>query len=290
MSETPRFEDDPRSTQLIRVYEQAQPVEPHEPLGFSCRGCGQICCTNVRLFMTPPEAMRILWHLERHTRLAQSLQARGIRWGDLSIGHSSGLPTLQMCLEPIDRSTDRGDARCPFLVPVHRTVAGRSEPTGMHWCGLHAARPVACRTFPLGVRAENGAITGHAITARCPGFEPAAEGEVVPPDYIPPSPDQTVEAWIGAQLDPEQMAETRFYVTEVMGGYLDQGLHVSTEDNPEGELDDDQVVRLGAEFFYRPIPAPVDPDEDHATLMGWMRELIEALPLIRRQLLATHGE
>ena len=267
---------------LFDVFESEDEVQPGDPFAFSCRGCGQHCCSNTALFLMPPEAMRILWHLERNPAMAERLQARGVRWGDLSIGHSTGLPTLQMIMQPTPNS--REEPRCPFLASVHRTVGDQSIDTGMNWCSLHGARPVACRTYPLGMLSVDGEVTSYAVTMRCPGFEKPSADDALPPDYAPPDPMQTVADWINAQIDQGQMDECQHYVNSVTAAYLEANCHATTDDNPGGSLNDDQVIRLGAEYFYRPIPAPADPAEDHATLMAWLDELVRALPMIRRGL------
>lgn len=266
----------------LRALRGATPVQGGDHFDFSCRGCGQNCCVNMQIFLTPPEAMRVLWHLQRHPEMATRLTQQGVRWGDLTIGFSSGFPTLQMLMR---RSAALPDVEsCPFLAPVHRRDGDRSVPTGMHWCSLHTARPAACRSYPLAVVGGADQDSQCAIVSRCPGFEPAVEGDVVPPDYAPAPPTQTVASWRTGQSNPDQLVEVRHYSRIVLPAFTRAHCHAPTEDNPGGTLTDDQTIQLGARFFYRPIPAPADPAQDHATLLEWMEELVAALPAIDREL------
>ncbi|MFN8548699.1 MAG: YkgJ family cysteine cluster protein [Candidatus Eisenbacteria bacterium] len=276
------MDDDLKNHPSLRALRDATPVGGDDRFDFSCRGCGQNCCVNMQIFISPPEAMRILWHLERHPEMATRLQRQGVRWGDLSIGYSTGFPTLQMLMR---RSAALPEVEsCPFLAPVHRPDGDRSVPTGMHWCSLHTARPVACRTYPLAVLGSADEELEYTIVSRCPGFEPAQDGEVVPPDYAPAPRTQTVASWRLGQSNAEQLKEVQHYTRVVLPAFNAAHCHAATEDNPGGVLSDDQTIQLGARFFYRPIPAPAAPADDHATLLRWMDELIAYLPTIERQL------
>ena len=115
-------------------------------------------------------------------------------------------------------------------------------------------------------------------------MEPAQAGDVVPPDYAPAPRNQTVASWRAGQSDPDQLTEVHHYTRTLLPAFAEAHLHAPTEDNPGGTLSDDQTIELGARYFYRPLPAPADPREDHAALMAWMEGLVANVPQIAREI------
>lgn len=247
------------------------------PLGFSCRGCGHLCCVDNEVFLTPPEAARVTWFLRRRPALEARLREAGIAWGVLFIGESTGLPNLKLNRLPVDARQPAGRSYCVFLSPISADRGVGPRPTGLYGCGIHSARPGACRLFPVGRVDLRGADhpdqTRYGIVARCPGFEAAPAGEPLPPGYRPPDPLQTVGDWVATQLDPQQEVERSSYLTEVIPALRAAGLHAPTADSPDGRLDDEAALNLGYDRLFNPPAPPDDPREDHAVLMEWMETL-----------------
>jgi Fe-S-cluster containining protein len=267
---------------LFAQFAGADPVRAGDPLGFSCRGCGHLCCVNREIFLTPPEAARIIWFLLRRPELERNLREHDVRWGEIIVGASTGLPGGRLNFLPIDRAEPKRGTYCPFLSPVRQAEPGGGHRTIMHWCGIHTARPAPCRLFPVGVLASSGgAHPGEAtycIVDRCPGFQPSPPGESVPPGYAPPDARQTVDDWVRSEDDPEMRAEREHYVRVVAQAFIDAGLHASTELTPGGLLSDAEATALGREHFFRPPPPPEDPGGDHSAILEWLDGLLELIP------------
>lgn len=276
----------PSEHPIFRQFLDAEPVQATDPLGFSCKGCGHLCCVNREIYLLPPEAARIVWFLLRHPDRERHLREHDIQWGEIVIGGSTGLPGGRLNFLPIDPNHPGRGTRCPFLAPVRQTLADGSKRTIMHWCGLHTARPSPCRLFPIGVvTASDGsgaAERSYCIVDRCPGFAPAAAGEPVPPDYAPADSSQTVADWLGGQDHPETQAERDFYLYTVAPAFLEAGLHAATEETPGGLLTDAEVTRLGKEHFFRAPMPPDDPARDHETILAWLRSLLDLVEPMRR--------
>ena len=260
---------------LIELGLRLEQIEPDATLGFSCRGCGQLCCVNQDIFLTPPEFARIDWFLQRNAHFEKRLRDHNIQWANLFIGHSTGLPGMNLAFLPFNSQKPERGTYCPFLSPVVRQVNGAPEPTGMHWCGLHHARPGACRIYPVGrISTDGNSNIRFVIVNRCPGFEASPKGTPLPPGYAPPDARQTVNDWLRDQLLPDLEVERDFYIYSVIDALMSVRCHAPTDDNPDGTLTDDEAIALGVDVIYNVPPAPADPANDHATLMAWMTAMM----------------
>ncbi len=271
---------------IVRALLNGESTSLAAPLHFQCRGCGQHCCVNLStpILITPPEAARIFWAIERNPTLKGYLE-KGIRWGAMSIGGSTGLPLLRINYVPINIKKPDAGHQCPFLTPVFGG-SPNEEPRwlGMAWCGIRAARPTTCRIFPLG---RMGSGDGNAleswryvIASRCPGFEPAKPGDAVPPGYTPPNDSQTVRAFLEGQIDTQQEEEKRFYLTQVIPAFMKAKLYAPTDDNEDGMLTERDAVTIIGAVLYSPPSAPRDSASDHALIMEWLNRMRDMPPTI----------
>lgn len=256
----------------FRDWDASEPVAPGDPMGFSCRGCGHLCCVNKTIILAPPEATRIVWFLQRHPEKSAALASRGGRWASASVSAVTGLPTLQLTFMPFDAARPQLGAHCVFLSPVFEGAAGGLRYSGVAECAIHAARPSACRIFPLGLLRTSEARAEYRVVERCPGFSPAQPGEPVWEGYRPPDPAVTVQAWAEQQLLREQTHEREWYFTEVVPAFQARDMHATTDDAPGGRLGDEDVLELVA-LFFGPPPRPDDPRDDHAAIMRWLEWL-----------------
>lgn len=265
---------------LLQTFARGEPIALDAPFGFACRGCGHRCCVNTDVLVSPPEAARIIWYLERHPELAA---LKNSSWGELLIGGATGLPLMRLNFIALNDETHY----CPFLMPV---CDERHTWPRMAWCGIREARPAVCRIFPLGRMAatSNQTKQGNAldyeyrIVERCPGFE-AAPDDQVPPDYTPPN-HQTVRAWLAKQIDLDQEAEKNFYIGEVLPAFMRAQLHAPTENSPDGLLTEGMALKLGHLLFYNPPPRPFETRQDHAVIMVWLKSMLDVVPIIQQTL------
>ncbi len=108
---------------LAQAFARAEPIGPDDPFPFTCRGCGQRCCVNTDVLVSPPEAARISWHLARRSQLAH-LQFG--EWGALFIGGATGLPLVRLDFVPVAEQL----AHCPFLVPLFSSAGEWQQQAG----------------------------------------------------------------------------------------------------------------------------------------------------------------
>lgn len=241
--------------------------------------------------LTPPEYAIILWHLAR-TPLGKMIAEGNVQWADMSIGEMTGLPIVGINFQAAGGG-EAGPRYCPFLLPVAALTPNGIRHLNQAWCGLRDARPGACRIFPLGRMLSVEAGTDFAdiskwsyfITTRCPGFEPAHDGEDVPPGYAPPN-GRLLRDWLRQQFNAEQDRLKAFYMQEVMPAYLANEVHapVPGHDGNTGErgLVSPQVVHLlGVTLLYSPPPAPEDSGQDYTVLMKWLEYLRDFAPTLR---------
>jgi Fe-S-cluster containining protein len=267
-------EDNP----VFDVLTQSIPIAANAPLGFSCRGCGHLCCVNKTIHVTPPEAARIVWHLVRNPKLQASLNQRNVQWGLLYVSANTGLPGMQLAFIPFNASRPTEGNHCPFFSPVFKQDAPGSAPrwAGLAYCAIHTARPGACRTYPVGMlknkRTTDLDEVQYIILERCPGFETPGPDDIVAPGYKLPGSGQTVRDYVGAQRNIEQDIERDYYYYDVVPAYLDANRHATTPDAPDGTLTDDEVMEMGKLFYVPPAP-PADPADDHTAIMQWLDEL-----------------
>ncbi|UJX41014.1 YkgJ family cysteine cluster protein [Desulfovibrio sp. JY] len=132
-------------------------LAPGESFRFACHPnvpCFNACCSDLRLMLTPYDALRLR-------------RALGISAADF-INHfatrftapDTGFPMLQL------KMRDEPRKRCPFVTP--------------EGCKVYPDRPGACRTYPLG-RATKLDEQGHVVEQffvvrepHCRGFEEAS--------------------------------------------------------------------------------------------------------------------
>jgi Fe-S-cluster containining protein len=252
------------------TWKTPQPSPGQAPFPFACRGCGKLCCADKNVLVSPPEAARLAWHLEREG-LEQAYPRS--QWGVLVLGSSTGLPVLKLNFARRTEEPD-GPRLCPFL----DTLPGQSQ-HGL--CRVHPARPTACRLFPLGrLFALQGERERFALLERCPGFEPAGSGETTPPGYAPAPAEQTIQSWANQAAHPEMDIEKKRYV-QVLRAYLGLGLHTPTRDNPSGQLSERAALFLGPALFYRIPAAPEEPNQDHTSILDWLAALQASTGLVR---------
>ena len=266
---------DPLSHPLLETLMQGAAIGAEDVFGFACRGCGHLCCTNKTVLVAPPEALRIQWRIARN-----NLPQR--RWGQISLGGSTGLPVVSL------RFDDPG-RRCVFS----RTVRVRGRTVGA-LCTIRDARPGPCRIYPLG-RAQLYHIESlefkseYRIVEHCPGFDPNAEEGV--PELKQPAPEgQTVSAWLAGQLQPEVETEKQFYLERVIAAFMARRLHAPTEDNPAGGLPKRLALALLGPMFYPTLRAPEEPGDDHKRVMQWLASLVEAAERIAHRLASLFAE
>ncbi len=271
---------------MKQQYDKGKLTQRDARLGFACRGCGQLCCVDTEVLVSPPEALRVEWLLKRRTDIAAPLRLGNIKWGKLFLGGSTGLPLLEINFVPLDPNKLEEGTACPFLAPV---FVG-DQWVRMAWCAIREARPAACRVFPVG-RARLDITKPeweYRIMSRCPGFTQAVPGEPVPPGYAP-NPTQTVQDWLNEQCLPEQDQEKNFYLAQVVPAYLNAGLHASTPDKV-GMLPDEIAIGLLGRLFYGELPPlPSRPEYDHEAIMAWLKILIELVPAIRQRIFSAQS-
>lgn len=243
------------------------------PFPFVCRGCGQRCCLDQDIVITPVEAVRMAWCLRRKGTQID-------KWLSLGVGGQTGLPVGML------RFRDTGPRQprvCPFLVSEALQSNGR-KPTGRTLCAVHAARPAACRVYPLGrvLTYAPGASRPTTVEYRllaevrehCPGLRPLGD-EPLPPGNVY-RPDWTTEEWVSAQFPADVEDEKNFYVHNVVSRLMDAGLCVPIErGNPRGRLDEREAVLVLGTMLYSPPPAPGDPARDHEAIMRWLQRMLQ---------------
>jgi Fe-S-cluster containining protein len=239
------------------------------------------------VLVTPPEAARITWYLQRHPELEAALKDRGIKWGAMFLGGSTGLPVVQLNFIPLDERDPQSARHCPFLLPVYGNDPEKPHWLKMAWCGIREARPSVCRLFPVGrvLLAPNSADRPEAweyrIVHRCPGFEPAGPGEATPPGYHPPDATQTVRDWLAHQMDSDQEGEKELYMHHVLPAFMAERLHAPTDDSPDGLLPEAVTPALLGRLLYSPPPPPSDPAQDHPVIMAWLKDLQTRAPELK---------
>jgi Fe-S-cluster containining protein len=280
------------SNPLYRRFMTGEAMGYASPLGFSCRGCGHLCCVDTEVLVTPPEAARLIWYLRRHLELDAYPRDNGFQWGAMFLGGSSGLPVVQLNFIPLDKTKPDGSRHCPFLAPVY---GANHRWLNMAWCAVRQARPGACRIYPVGRmigqadpnQPENWQ---YRVVSRCPGFEAAQSGEAVPPGYVPPDPTKTIQDWVALQLDPEQEQERNVYLHEVVTAWMNAHLHAPTDDCPDGVLPEPLAMTIGASVLYAPPSPPRDPANDHRTIMEWLGFLQGSVPALEKSVQAILAE
>ncbi len=266
---------EPEANPFLEFSNRLDTIAADASLGFSCRGCGQLCCVNQDIFLTPPEFARIDWFLQRNPHFQQRLRDHNVQWAEMFVGNSTGLPNMKLAFLPFAAHEKEKGSYCPFLSPVNQQVAGKAQPTGMHWCGLHHARPGACRIYPVGrISTDSNGTNRFVIVNRCPGFEAAPANTPLPPGYAPPDAKQTVNDWLRQEMLPALESEREFYIYHVVDALITAHAHAPTDDNPEGVLTDDESIALGLNLLYKPPAPPVDPTDDHAVMMAWLEAMI----------------
>lgn len=101
--------DKSQTEQLFDKVRQGELITLEQPFNFSCRGCGFMCCYNMEISLTPPEYAVILWYLAR-SPLGKVIQESNIKWADMSLGETTGLPIAGITL---NRQRIRAPATAP---------------------------------------------------------------------------------------------------------------------------------------------------------------------------------
>ncbi len=114
-------------------------VESNAPFYFSCRkdrDCFGACCRNLNHFLTPYDILEMKIALNLSS--TEFLDRYSVRYP----GPRSGLPVISL------RFDRHPEAVCPFLTPSG--------------CDIYAARPTACRLYPLARAVSRNRKTGSA--------------------------------------------------------------------------------------------------------------------------------
>ena len=124
---------------------------------YSCNGCGR-CCRCFRIQVNPYEVLRLARHL-------------GVSTADFTSRYLEDGPYLRR----------REDGVCVFL--------------GDKLCGVHPARPLVCRLYPLVRHVSAQDEEGFSILAQVPGGEGRFEGGGAVQDFLD---QQGAEAYMAA--------------------------------------------------------------------------------------------
>lgn len=247
--------------------DQVAVVQPQDSLAFSCRGCGDKCCTTeTPIVLSIPEVWRMTWQILRTPGMANMFRRTGMGATVAYLGHSSGLPVQLL---------NKLDGHCVFLTPFGE--GGTGVDGSLFGCAIHDQRPNTCRVFPLGriiaYEQDGTAIQEeYVLSSRCPGFDAAGPGEIVLDGYLPPNAGQTVQDWVDLNLPKENRTETAL-AFEIFKRFMDEGFHAPTEAQPGGKLNTEFVMSALLRLFYVPPAPPKDSSLDHALIMGRLEVL-----------------
>ena len=257
---------------FARLMASKNQVAPGDPMPFSCRGCGRLCCVDQDILTMPPEAWRINWSLAR-----QGLGDLIPYWGDTFPGGSSGVPVRMIRFVG---PGGRGHCLCPFSLPAPRRQGADASKLLLR-CQVREARPNACRIYPLGrigctdPDTRTVSFAGYRVMAGdCPGWAPAGRGKLVLAGYAPAPEGQTVADWVRAQI-PDWVDEERDAYLAVLDELTARRLHAPTGDNPDGKLSEHLAVYLMGPLLYIEPPVPEDPADDHRVVMGNLATLVD---------------
>ncbi len=252
---------------MLELAKKHAPLEKKDSLPFSCRGCGNYCCGDVKtpIYVLPPEYIRIQWHLRRHPEAQAAIPNSPCFSFDEE--HVSGLPVMKLNFRQL-MWQGFGLQACPFLA-----VQEEEGASTVLICLIHPARPHTCRIFPVGMTMEgtsinSGITTSYYVMSYCPGFELPSPGEKTIPGYQPPSMSQTVADWLDNQMNKDQFEEILYHFFEVMNFYYMHGWHLSRPDSP-GSLTPAAYQELSRVFYNVPDP-PADESKDHDAIMKFM--------------------
>lgn len=274
---------------ILEQLGQAESVKLSDPFPFSCRGCGQFCCTMDTTLITPPESARINWYIERNPELKQAFDTTGTKWGELFIGSDTGLPLVKLHMLPFG-DDDSGIKVCPFLgIVMEDGVDNNPNWMEMAWCAIYEVRPAACRWYPLGrmvsfdksvddmpaLKFPEKFEWEYKIMHRCDGFtSPLLDKLPAPPWYKCVTETQTVDDYVKDMTNQDVSDEVEFYMRDVMPAWIAQHLHLATKNLPDGYIKLEMVILvLGQKIMYNQPPAPDNPEDDHKIIMEWLESL-----------------
>lgn len=255
---------------MMELAKKHAPLKREDSLPFSCRGCGNYCCGDLKtpIYVLPPEYIRIQWHFLRHPEAQAAIPNSPCFTYDEE--HVSGLPVMKLSFRQL-MWQGFGLQACPFLA-VHEKEGASTVMT----CLIHPARPHTCRIFPVGMTMEgaslkSGITTSYYMMSYCPGFEMPNPTEQTLPGYQPPSIAQSVGDWLDNQMDNDQYEEILYHFFEVMNHYYKQGWHLSLPGST-GSLSQAAYQELSKVFYNVPNP-PADDRKDHEEIMKFLTGL-----------------
>ncbi len=232
--------------------------------GFSCKGCGALCCVNKDIILNPPEFLRIQWYLQRE----MTGNIDPAQWAQMHIGHSSGLPVLTIRNIAVSQQI----SVCPFLKKI---------PLGHHplaACTIHESRPLVCRIYPFGRvkylqehETHQKGNVDYMVFGRCPGFSPPQPEETIMIGYTPIDQCQTVEEWVSEQMPPDLRSELDYWQDKLLPMLFDKGLRAA---GVGGILSEEEVFSLGR-ILYPFMKAPDDPADDHRVIGLFLRSVAD---------------
>ncbi len=136
---------------------------------FNCHSnisCFNMCCTDVNIFLTPYDIIRL------KNNLGVSSQEFLDRFTILPIDGNQNHPVVMLKMK------DDENKSCPFVGP--------------HGCSVYKDRPWSCRMFPLGVASPKDAGSGENGEFYFVIEEPVCKGHLEPKSW-------TVDEWMDAQ-------------------------------------------------------------------------------------------
>ena len=253
-------------------------LNPSDKLPFNCTGgCGTQCCvTDSPILLTAPHIIRINLALkQRETnggnrpKIMLDLNSKHMPF-DYYLGKNSSLPWS--IINPV--ITQDGVRCCPFMeiIFIGQKVLGQ--------CGVYNARPNTCRTFPLArvsstESPKNGGPEIQYILPKCntscPGWTPAAKGELVHHSYKF-DPDQTVIEYMNKQLDRNQDLEDEIWFSQI----ITKSLAVIQNSNST-------MPQLLGELLYSGHPKieiNAQETEIHETILRWLKYVEDELDVL----------
>ena len=242
---------------------QQNSIPATQVAGFSCKGCGAICCFDKSIVLSPPEFLRISWHLQRNG----GKNIDPAKWAQMHIGHSSGLPLLT--IQNIELSN--GSNVCPFLKKV----------PGIHQlatCEIHSCRPIVCRIYPFGrmkfmrdFDIHKCGDVSYTKSGQCPGFQSPQADETILIGYKPIDLHKTVEEWVLEQIPQELRDERDYWQDEVLPRFIEKRL---VSEDVGGLLTNEKVFDVGS-ILYPLLRTPEDPAIDHKIITIFLQGIAE---------------
>lgn len=249
-------------------------MNPDDPNGFACKGCGMNCCNDKQILISPPEYIRITWALLKDESVKNHALRNG-SFASIHIGSTSGLPVMMIQNTALFPNSEKElGLYCPFFKSVSKQSEHAMPSAGsLGGCGIYHSRPGVCRIYPYGTvrNIETSEIILYTKVEHCNGFEPLTPGEIVGAKYSPPG-DETVSEWVEAQRPAEMTEEVTAFHKKVYGPFMTAGLHANKDGLMNTTVGEDTLTKL----FYSTTHTPPDnPADEHQVIMDWIERIAE---------------